>query len=242
MQITHPHTLLILAWLAIGQLCTGCSAEDIAGETPSEMGVLCLQMSSGEDFVQVETRAVQTLTDWSGYTFKLNDEPISFTDGKTIIPAGTYTLSATNANADAVDGGYTGALYKGSTEFTLNAGEQKQVTLDLGSPKNAKVTIKLSEGFTKLYTLDELTLNDGTRNNTITSPEQVAYFPATNTTLSYTLIANAIGGTQVQDITGATGKVTIAHGTHTTLTLDVNPIDPNLVTIVTGDPYSGEFQ
>ena len=55
MQITHPHTLLILAWLAIGQLCTGCSAEDIAGEAPSEMGVLCLQMSSDEVFI--ETRA-----------------------------------------------------------------------------------------------------------------------------------------------------------------------------------------
>ena len=130
MQITHPHTLLILAWLAIGQLCTGCSAEDIAGEAPSEMGVLCLQMSSGEDFVQVETREVQTLTDdFTGYTFKLNDEPISFTDGEATIPAGTYTLSATNAGA--VDGGYKGALYEGSTEFTLNAGEQKDVALNL---------------------------------------------------------------------------------------------------------------
>lgn len=239
MQITHPHTLLILAWLAIGQLCTGCSAEDIAGEAPSEMGVLCLQMSSDEDFVQVETRAVQTLTDWSGYTFKLNDKPISFTEGKAIIPAGTYTLSATNI--DAVDGGYTGALYEGSTEFTLNAGEQKQVTLDLKSPKNAKVTIKLSEGFTGLYTLDELNLNDGTRNNTITSPEQDVYFPATNTTLSYTLVANAIGGTHVQDITGATGTVTIAPGTHTTLTLDVNPID-GYIRIESGGDYDEEFQ
>ena len=239
MQITHPHTLLILAWLAIGQLCTGCSAEDIAGEAPSEMGVLCLQMSSDEDFVQVETRAVRALTD---YTFKLNDEPISFTDdGKAIIPAGTYTLSATNAGA--VHDGYGGPLYSGSSdEFTLSAGEQKEVVLNLGSPKNAKVTIELSEGFTKLYTLDELTLNDGTRNNTITSPEQDVYFPATNTTLSYTLVANANKDSHVQDITGATGTVTIAPGTHTTLTLDVNPIDPNLVTIVTGDPYSGEFQ
>ena len=239
MQITHPHTLLILAWLAIGQLCTGCSAEDIAGEAPSEMGVLCLQMSSDEDFVQVETRAVRALTD---YTFKLNDEPISFTDdGKAIIPAGTYTLSATNAGA--VHDGYGGPLYSGSSdEFTLSAGEQKEVVLNLGSPKNAKVTIELSEGFTKLYTLDELTLNDGTRNNTITSPEQDVYFPATNTTLSYTLVANANKDSHVQDITGATGTVTIAPGTHTTLTLDVNPIDPNLVTIVTGTPYNGEFQ
>ena len=242
MQITHPHTLLILAWLAIGQLCTGCSAEDIAGEAPSEMGVLCLQMSSGEDFVQVETRAEQTLTDFTGYKFTLsNGEEISFTDGKAIIPAGSYTLSATNAGA--VDNGYVGPLYEGSTEFTLNAGEQKNVALNLGSPKNAKVTIKLSEGFNGLYTLDNLTLTDGTESNTITSTEQVAYFPATNTntTLSYTLVANAIKGTHVQDITGATGTVSIASGTHTTLKLDVNPIT-GYIRIDGGGEYGGVFE
>ena len=240
MQITHPHTLLILAWLAIGQLCTGCSAEDIAGEAPSEMGVLCLQMSSGEDFVQVETRAEQTLTDFTGYTFTLNGQGISFTDGKAIIPAGSYTLSATNAGAVDVDGGYGGPLYEGSTEFTLNAGEQKNVALDLGSPKNAKVTIKLSEGFNGLYTSVNLTLTDGTRSNTITPTEQVAYFPATNT-LSYTLVANAKQGTHVQDITGAKGTVTIAPGTHTTLKLDVNPIT-GYIRIEGGSEHDGEFE
>ena len=246
MQITHPHTLLTFAWLAIGQLCTGCSAEDIAGEAPSEMGVLCLQMSSDEDFVQVETRAVQT-----GYTFTLsNGQELSFTDGKAIIPAGTYTLSATNA--DAVDGGYIGALYSGSSEeFTITAGGTTPVTIALGAPKNAKVTISLSAKFTELYTFSSLTLKEedkgdkgdkGDKEHTITSPGEVAYFPATNTTLNYTLVVNAKHESYVQDITEATGKVTIAPSTHTTLTLDVNPIDPNLVTIVTGTPYNGEFQ
>ena len=244
MQIPHPHTLLIFAWLAIGQLCTGCSAEDIAGEAPSEMGVLCLQMSSGEDFVQVETRAEQTLTDFTGYKFTLsNGEEISFTDGKAIIPAGTYNLSATNAYADAVDGGYGGPLYSGSSdEFTVTAGGTTPVTLSLGAPQNAKVTIELSSEFTGLYTFSSLTLKEGEKGHTLTSAEQVAYFPATNTTLSYTLVANAKQYSHVQDITGASGTVTIAPGTHTTLTLDVNPIDPNLITIVTGDPYNGEFQ
>ena len=244
MQIPHPHTLLILAWLAIGQLCTGCSAEDIAGEDASEMGVLCLQMSSGEDFVQVETRAEQTLTDFTGYTFTLsNGQELSFTDGKAIIPVGTYKLSATNANADAVDGGYGGPLYSGSSdEFTVTAGGTTPVTLSLGAPQNAKVTIELSSEFTGLYTFSSLTLKEGEKGHTLTSAEQVAYFPATNTTLSYTLVANAKQYSHVQDITGASGTVTIAPGTHTTLTLDVNPIDPNLVKIVTGTPYNGEFQ
>lgn len=240
MQITHPHTLLILAWLAIGQLCTGCSAEDIAGEDASEMGVLCLQMSSGEDFVQVETRAEQTLTDW---TFKLNDEPISFTDDrKATIPAGTYTLSATNANARAVDGGYKGALYEGYKEFTLNAGEHKTIELDLGKPQNAKVTIELSSEFTRLYTFSSLTLKEGEKGgHTLTSAKQVAYFPATNTTLSYTLVANAKQYSHVQDITGASGTVTIAPGTHTTLTLDVNPIT-GYIRIDGGGEHSGVFE
>ena len=245
MQITHPHTLLILAWLAIGQLCTGCSAEDIAGEAPSEMGVLCLQMSSDQDFVKVETREVQTLKDFTGYTFTLsNGQGLSFNEGEAIIPAGTYTLSATNA--DAVDGGYGGPLYSGSSdEFTVTAGGTTQVTLSLGAPQNAKVTIELSSEFTELYTFSSLTLKEGEEGeegHTLTPDKQVAYFPATNTTLSYTLVANANKNSHVQDITGATGTVTIAPGKHTTLTLVVNPIDPNLVTIDTGTPYNGEFQ
>ena len=241
MQITHPHTLLILAWLAIGQLCTGCSAEDIAGEAPSEMGVLCLQMSSGEDFVQVETRAVQTLTDFS-FTLS-NGQELSFNDGEAIIPAGTYRLSATNAGA--VDGGYGGPLYSGSSdEFTVTAGGTTPVTLSLGAPQNAKVTIELSSKFTVLYTFSSLTLKEGEEGeegHTLTPDVQVAYFPATNTTLSYTLVANANKNSHVQDITGATGTVTIAPGKHTTLTLNVNPIT-GYIKIDSGGEHSGVFE
>lgn len=232
MQITHRHTLLILAWLAIGQLCTGCSAEDIAGEAPSEMGVLCLQMSSDEDFVQVETRTVQTLTDWSGYTFKLNDKPISFTKGKATIPAGTYTLSATNA--DAVDGGYNGPLYEGSTEFTLNAGEHKTIELDLGKPQNAKITLILTANFKAAYENVGLKKENS---EPIQLSEGEHFFPKGD----YTITANAKSGSGVQEFTN-NSTITLSPGTHTKLTLDVNPIDPNLVTIVTGTPYNGEFQ
>lgn len=249
MQITHPHTLLTLAWLAIGQLCTGCSAEDIAGEAPSEMGVLCLQMSSDEDFVQVETRAVQTLTDFTGYTFTLsNGQELSFTDGEAIIPAGTYTLSATNANADAVDGGYKGALYSGSSEeFTITAGGTTPVTIDLGTPKNAKVTINLSEDFKQsaeddayTYEISNFALGEKTLN--LTSNTQDFFFPVPEGgELTYTLVANAKQGSHVQDITGATGTVTIAAGTHTTITLSVNPIT-GYITIENGGTHSGEFQ
>lgn len=236
MQIKH-HTLLILAWLAIGQLCTGCSAEDIQAEVPEGKGVLCLSMSADEVYVEVETRASQKLTD---YTFTLNGDDITFTDGKAIVPAGTYTLSATNSGA--VDGGYGGPLYEGSSEeFTLSAGEQKAVTLNLGSPQNAMVTVVLSDNFTDHYTLSSLTLKEGEKGHTLTPNNLEAYFPAEAETLSYTLVADANKGSHVQDITGATGTVGIAAGTHTTLTLDVNPIT-GYIKIESGDPHSGEFQ
>lgn len=231
MQITHPHTLLTLAWLAIGQLCTGCSAEDIAGEAPSEMGVLCLQMSSGEDFVQVETRTVQKLTDWSGYTFKLNDKPISFTEGEAIIPAGTYTLSATNAGA--VDGGYKGALYEGYSEFTLNAGEHKTIELDLGKPQNAKITLILTNNFEAVYENVGLKKNS---NQLIKLNEGDNFSPIGE----YTITANAKKGSGVQEFTN-NSTITLSPGTHTTLTLDVNPIT-GYITIKSGEDWGKEFQ
>lgn len=232
MQITHPHTLLILAWLAIGQLCTGCSAEDIAGEVPSEMGVLCLQMSSDEDFVQVETRAVQTLTDFTGYTFTLsNGQELSFNDGEAIIPAGTYTLSATNAGA--VDGGYKGALYEGSTEFTLNAGEHKTIELDLGKPQNAKITLILTDNFEAVYENVGLKKNS---NQLIRLNKGDNFSPIGE----YTITANAKKGSGVQEFTN-NSTITLSPGTHTKLTLDVNPIT-GYIKIETGGEHNEAFE
>ena len=234
----------ILAVLAFGMLGIGCSSEDTQVEAPKLMGVLHLNMSSDEVYVHAGSRAVQTLADWREYQFTLDNgttsTPLVFTDGKAIIEAGTYTLSATNAAS--VDNGYSGALYSGTETFSINAGEQKAVILALGKPKNSKVTVSLSSAFAAKYELKSLTLNDGTRDITISSVEQEAYFPASVTQLTYTLVANAIKGSHVQDITSATGTITISAGTHTPITLNLNPIDPNLVIIETGTEYNGEFQ
>ena len=236
--------LCFLAVLALGMLGTGCSSEDTQVEAPKLMGVLHLNMSSDEVYLHAGTRAVQTLTDWSEYQFTLDNgttsTPVVFTDGKAIIEAGTYTLSATNAAS--VDNGYSGALYSGTETFSINAGEQKAITLDLGKPKNSKVTVSPSSAFAEKYELERLTLNDGTRDIIISSEEQEAYFPASVTQLTYTLVANAKAGSYVQDITSATGTIAISSGTHTPITLNLNPIDPNLVIIETGTEYNEEFQ
>lgn len=225
---------LVFVWL-----CMGCSSEDSQIEAPNNMGVLCLQMYSDEAYVQSETRASHTLSDFSGYTFTLNDQPITFSNGKAVIPEGSYTLTATNSAS--VDAGYAGPLYTGTTSFSLVAGEYKTVELNLGSPKNAMLTVVLSEDFNNLYTLSSLTLNDGKKGYTLESTEQAAYFPAKATTLNYTLVADAKAGSHVEDITGATGTVGITAGTHTTLTLYVNPIT-GYITIESGGSHSGEFQ
>ena len=234
----------ILAVLAFGMLGTGCSNEDTQVEAPKLMGVLHLNMSSDEVYVHAGTRAVQTLTDWREYQFTLDNgttsTPLVFTDGKAIIEAGRYTLSATNAAS--VDNGYASALYSGAETFSINAGEQKTVILALGKPKNSKVTVSSSSAFAEKYELESLTLNDGTRNVSISSVGQETYFPASVSQLTYTLVANAKAGSHVQDITSATGTIAISAGTHTPITLKINPIDPNLVIIGTGENHNGEFQ
>ena len=234
----------ILAVLAFGMLGSGCSNEDSHVEVPEPMGILCLHMSSDEVYVQAGTRAVQTLKDWSGFQFTLDNGTAStslvFNNGRASVAVGTYTLHATNSAS--VDNGYSGALYSGTETFSINAGEQKAVTLALGKPKNSKVTVSLSSDFAEKYDLKTLTLNDGTRDITISSAAQPAYFPPSATQLTYTLVADAKAGSLVQDITSATGSVTIDAGKHTTLNLQINPIDPNLVVIETDTDYNGEFQ
>lgn len=229
--------------LFVAFVCIGCSNEDMHVEVPQEKGVLCLRLATDVVYIQTSTRASKELTDWSELSFTIDNgsgpAPISFLNGEASIEAGTYTLSATNATF--VDNGYAAALHSGSVGFTIGKGERKSVTLDLGKPKNAKVTLSLADTFSDAYDLQSLTLNDGARDIALTAAEQVVYLPATNTTINYTLVANAKAGTHVQDITGATGSVSIEPGKHTTLTLNIQPIT-GLVTIESGSQHSGEFQ
>lgn len=237
---------IILLSFAISLMCVGCSFEDIQVEAPKSTGVLCLSMSSDEVYIQTGTRAVQPLADWSDYSFTLsNGSPLVFADGKAVLEEGDYVLTVTNANAASVDNGYKGPLYSGTTNFSIQAGTETQISLELGKPKNAKVSLALSQGFTDNYHLATLTLSNGTRSQVVTHEtiNGELYFPASNaTTLNYTLIANAIEGTHVQDITSAQGTISISSGEHTTFTLNVNPIDPTLITLETGADYGGVFE
>lgn len=229
--------IFVLA-LVIGA-CTSCDNDFMQVEAPKTTGVLRLQMSSNQHYIDIETRASVPLTSWDGYTITLKqgDKAIdaTFDNGVAILEAGTYTLSATNAAS--VDKGYSGPLYSGSESVTIEAGKQTDVTLDLGKPKNAKVTLIASKDFIDLYTISSFKIGDVELNT-----NDAFYFPVTETPLTYTLVANAIKGSHVQDITSATGTITISAGTHTPITLKINPIDDSLVMIETGTEYDGVFQ
>lgn len=234
----------ILVFALVIGACTSCDNDFMQVEAPKTTGVLRLQMSSNQHYIDIETRASVPLTSWDGYTIILkqgdNTVDATFDNGVAILEAGTYTLSVTNESAEYT--AYSGPIYSGSMDVTIEAGEQKDVTLDLGKPKNAKVTLALSDAFSAKYDLSSMTFTDRNGTSSLTPYNTTAYFPVTGSPLTYTLVANAKKDSHVQDITSATGTITISAGTHTPITLKINPIDPNLVIIETDTEYGGEFQ
>ena len=212
-------------------------------EAPNNKGVLRLQMSSNQHYIDIETRASTPLPSWDGYTITLKkgNESVAatFDNGVAILEAGTYTLSATNESEQYT--AYSGPIYSGSVDFTIEAGKNTEVSLDLGKPKNAKVTVALSEEFSAKYELGSMTIANANASTILTPSSTTAFVPA-GVDLSYTLVANAKLGSHVQDITSASGTINISAGYHTAITLKLNPIDSNLIVIESGSDYGEEFQ
>lgn len=142
---------LALSLLAV----TGCRQEDIRPQAESDgMGRIVLSLSNSDIWLDIETRA--EMETFEGYVFTLKPdgeagETITFTDdGTAIVEAGTYTLKADNL--DPSQEGLGAPYYSGeSEEFTVSAGETAEVSINLGKPKNAKITVVLDKSFTDLY-------------------------------------------------------------------------------------------
>lgn len=142
---------LALSLLAV----TGCRQEDIRPQTESDgMGRIVLSLSNSDIWIDIETRA--EMETFEGYVFTLKPdgeagETITFTDdGTAIVEAGTYTLKADNLASSQE--GLGAPYYSGeSEEFTVSAGETAEVSINLGKPKNAKITVVLDKSFTDLY-------------------------------------------------------------------------------------------
>ena len=200
-----------------------------------------------DSYLNIETRESQPLTILTGYTLTLNG---TTTDGETVtsqsitldanntakLKAGTYTLTASNQTAATTGAGCP--WHEGtSAQFTIAAGGNTAVTLDLGKPKNAELKIVLSEVFSANYETLHLTFTDGNRVLSVTTASTLYLMPGS---IPYTLTADARKDTHIQDAS-LTGNLTLTAGTTQTLTLSVQPIT-GLIRIDTGKEYDGEFE
>lgn len=230
--------------------CQQEEEEEEASEPADGSATIVLSLGGAQLYTELLTRSEVPVGDLSHYAFVLNGTTISGAvvsnlplsvdnDGKAEVNAGTYTLTA--SNADYANTEYGHPLYIGTSEsFTIAVNETQNIAIALGKPKNARITMAIDDSFTALYENPVLTLSDG--NRTITMDTEVeCYFtiPASGA-LAYTITANALAGSHVTDISTATGYVEIQAGYNTTVRLKANPATGIIIPVVEGD-YTGTF-
>ena len=200
-----------------------------------------------DSYLNIETRESQPPTSLTGYTLTLNG---TTTEGETVtsqsitldanntakLKAGTYTLTASNQTEATTGAGCP--WHEGtSAQFTIAAGGNTAVTLDLGKPKNAELKIVLSKDFSANYGSLNLTFTDGNRVLSVTADSTLYLMPGS---IPYTLTADARKDTHIQDAS-LQGTLALTAGTTQTLTLSIQPIT-GLIMIETGGKHDGEFE
>jgi len=236
----HNSLSLAFAMTALLLEAVSCQQEDIQlHEEQNVKGRIVLSLSDIEVFTSdAGTRAA--LDDYSGFVFSLNgttveggavtNQEITFDNDVAIIEAGTYSLSANNDAASVTGKGC--ANYSGTTteDFTLTVGGSTTVSISMGAPKNARVTLEQAESFSTRYTDVRVTLTAGSRSidlGNATGCEAEAFFPAG--TIDYTVTAAAKQGSHVTDISSAQGTVTLTAGKHHVISLTASPATDYLV-------------
>ena len=249
-QLTSTLIVTCLSWFFFS-----CESETMPPETGYAKGRILFSMPTAEPFIESGTRATQTLTDLTGYTFTLSGTDtkgnavngvVDFVGNTCIIPAGTYTLTADNKTAAEKDLG--APYYHGtSASFTLIPGGSTQVpTIQLGKPKNTRIDLTLEESFTELYDLQSLTLSDGSDGSRTISLDannrQGFMMVPENNTLTYTIKATAKSGSHVTDLPaeGLTKTLTVTAGYAYPIHLTAQAIKDMMIGIGNGS-HNGEF-
>ena len=243
---TIIHCLAIATLASMNMACRQ-DDENLPGEGK---GTIVLSLGDAQLFSELETRAEVAVNDISHYTFTLSgttlsgavvtDQPLVLDDeGKAEVNAGTYILSANNADYANTDYGHP--LYNGtSAAFTINVNESKTVAIALGKPKNARITLAIDDSFTALYGTPSLTISDGERSLTLTTDIECYFNIPASGALAYTVSAPALAGSHATDIASATGYVDILSGYNTTIRLKANPVSGIIIPVVEGE-YAGTF-
>lgn len=219
---------------------SACQVEDLPPiKESAKMGRIVLSLPEVQLYTEGSTRADGNIAD---YTYTLNsaegsvhvvsDSTITFTDGSAIIPAGTYTLTATSNTAQDAGPWYQGT----SSSFSLLLGGTQEVSINLGKPKNVEVAVTFDESFTNLYENYSVTIGG----KSVSANGNLYAIPGT---ITYTVKGSAKAGSHVSDIpaSGITGTINNAEaGTSYPLNITANPVSGDIITIAGGE-HNNEF-
>lgn len=219
---------------------TACQTEEVSPVTESaKTGCIVLSVPEVEVYTESGTRADGNIADYT-YTLRslegsahvlAEDSTITFTDDKAIIPAGTYTLTATSKTAQDAAPWYQGT----SESFTLGVGGTQSVSINLDKPKNAEIAVAFQTSFTSLYENYSVTIGSksvSANGNLYAMPGEIKYI----------IKGTAKQGSHVTDIPaeGVTGTITVAAGTRYPLNISATAIDKLLIEFGDGT-HDGEF-
>ena len=231
--VVRLNVLLLLSTV----LLTACQTDDLPSiPQQAQTGRIVLSLPEVQLYTEGSTRADGNIAD---YTYTLTNtetseaSTITFTDGSAIVPAGSYTLTATSKTAQDAAPWYQGT----SDEFPIGIGEATSVSIKLGKPKNVEVVVTFDESFTNLYQNYSVTI--GTKSLTANGrlyamPDELG---------KYTIKGSAKAGSHVSDIpaSGITGTINNAvAGTSYPLNITANTITDLLIGFG-NDTHSGEF-
>ena len=221
---------------------SACQVEDLPPiKESAKMGRIVLSVPEVQLYTDGNTRAT-SIANIADYTYKLNsvegsvhvvsDSTITFTDGSAIVPAGTYTLTATSKTAQDAAPWYQGT----SGSFSLLLGGTQEVSINLGKPKNVEVVVTFDESFTNLYENYSVTIGE----KSVSANGNLYAMPGTFT---YTVKGSAKAGSHVSDIpaSGITDTINNAvAGTSYPLNITASSISELLIQIG-GGTHNGEF-
>lgn len=207
----------------------------------AKTGRIVLSLQDVEVFTEVTTRATGNA---ANYTYTLSgtasdgttvtNQAVTFTNGSAIIPAGTYTLTATSITAQDAAPWYQGT----SASFKLGIGDTQAITIDLGKPKNAAIAVTFDDSFTNLYENCSVTIG----NHTISINGNLYTVIPNDGKVTYTIKGSAKQNSHVSDIpkAGITGTLTVAAGTSYPLHITALSITDLLIGIGDGT-HNGPF-
>ena len=221
-------------------MLTACQTDDLPPiPKQAQTGRIVLSLPEVQLYTEGSTRADGNIAD---YTYTLNsvegsvhvvsDSTITFTDGSAIIPAGTYTLTATSKTAQDAGPWYQGT----SSSFSLLLGGTQTVKIDLGKPKNVEIVVSFDESFTNLYENYSVTIGE----KSVSANGNLYAMPGN---IGYTVKGSAKAGSHVSDIpaSGITGTINNAEaGTSYPINITAAAISELLINMGNGE-HNGEF-